>query len=867
MHRTLTLLIFIALLAASCGGSATPGTVQQAAESPLTGQLADNGSLPEDGLLPWESLNENGFVDPATARRSTAINENSEFWRGVDAWQTAGSTTATGQALRLDSGSAGSGERSSATYRIPLAGENPAILSTDINLRSRDDDSASEFFISIANFSSGRWDWFGPFSDGRVRMPLSDAATGDYISGLGNAFVSVVAYSGSSFDIVGVSLNQFDPGDASAPPAPGGLTLAARVGAVEMQWNGVIAADLAGYAIYYSDKTFVNPGSAGVKQLNYLEGGTRHLLSGVSGTVFVAVSALDLSGNESAISSVESTAVIAGDGPVLELLAGSTEGIVGEPITLTASGSPAFDWDLDGDGTFEVTGDVSGSQIADTGKAGIIRPAVRGSDGSTAVALGAVSLIVASDLPPVAILTANRTKGAIIDGGTNPLNVQFDGGNSYDDGPTLDYSFSPLGDGNYSTPSSNANYNQGYSSSGQYTAMMRIEDSSGQQALALLPIRVEQVTGFKNYIVYPGYNSGVYGCMAVVAGRPAVLFRKFGPTPDDDGLFYSRALDDGGRLWGEPVKLADNNNYGDYFDLAVIAGNPAIAWYKFSANKVFYRRASSSTGQTLSDWNNPGFEISGVLSVSDEVRLMEVSGNPAVIWTDGSDIKYVRATGGSGTGDFAGDWTDAPFNIVAASSIGSRPDFAMIAGNPAIAYWNFSTNEACYVRATSASGSSALDWPATPVVVDGSDTCTGRVNLLQVNGAPAISFFDSADDSDIHYTRATTATGTDTADWPVAVSVNHGFGSGNTWHDMAIISGRPAIAYADYRSGAATSYRRANDANGSSWGDPMRVGSNIDYNDSMYERVDLEDLNGFPVVYNHYQSWDRGVVSVLESEL
>ena len=104
--------------------------------------------------------------------------------------------------------------------------------------------------------------------------------------------------------------------------------------------------------------------------------------------------------------------------------------------------------------------------------------------------------------------------------------------------------------------------------------------------------------------------------------------------------------------------------------------------------------------------------------------------------------------------------------------------------------------------------------------------------------------------------------------WPTAVSLSHGFNNGYDWHDLAIISGRPAIAYSDYRnSSVATTYRRANDANGSSWGDPMRVGSNTDINDNMHERIDLEDLNGFPVVYNHNASWDRGVVSVLETEL
>ncbi|MEZ5339385.1 MAG: hypothetical protein R3F46_14130 [bacterium] len=870
MYRILMLLIIIALLAASCGGKDAQTPLPDSSlsgHSPLFEQTSDTTALPADSLLPWESLDADGFVDPATARRSSAINGNSEFQRGVDAFQTAGSTTPSGQALRLDSGSAGSAERSSATYRIPLAGENPALLSTDINLRLRSDATPSEFFISVANYGTGRWDWFGPFTDGRVRLPLSEAATGSYISPLGNAFVSVVAYAGSSFDIVGVALNQFDPANASAPPVPAGLNLSPVNGGLELTWNSVIASDLAGYAVYWSKTSFSNPKSASVRNLGYLEGGTRHLLSGLSGSVFVAVSAVDLSGNESAISPLQSAIVPAGSGPVIEMTTDAASGITGSAIALSASGAGSYDWDLDGDGVYEVTGDATGNQFADTGKAGIIRPAVRASDGGTAVALGAVSLIIASDLPPVAILTANRTSGAIINGETNPLNVSFNGGNSYDDGASLEYSFSPLGNGSFSTPGASPSFNHGYSSSGSYSAMLRLEDSAGQQAFAILPITVKQVTEFSNTQIFPSYSNFSMNKLEIVAGHPAVLFRKSGPTPDDDGLFYTRALDNGGRLWGEPVKLADNTSFGDMFGLAVIAGNPAVVWFRFSDGRVYYRRATSSTGQTLADWNNPAFPISAATAASEEVRLLEVSGNPAAMWSNGTDINYVRATGASGTGDFAGDWADAPFPIVSSGSVGPQPDIAMIDGNPAVAWFKADSNDAAYLRATSSTGASALDWPTSPVLVNGSDDTNGRVNLEQVNSAPGICFFDGSGGSAIRYTRATTSTGTNVADWPTAVTVSAGFGNGSIWCDMAVIGGRPAIAYEDFTASPSTSYRRANDASGSSWGYPMRVGAMSDPNDTMYERIHLQELDGFPAVTAFHGSWGRVVFCKLESEL
>jgi hypothetical protein len=80
-------------LLASCTGQPGGGIdapLQSERQEPpaagqLHGQLDADTEIPQDSLLPWEELNADGFVDPATARMSSAINENSEFWRGVDA--------------------------------------------------------------------------------------------------------------------------------------------------------------------------------------------------------------------------------------------------------------------------------------------------------------------------------------------------------------------------------------------------------------------------------------------------------------------------------------------------------------------------------------------------------------------------------------------------------------------------------------------------------------------------------------------------------------------------------------------------------------------------------------------------------------
>jgi hypothetical protein len=864
-------LALIAIMAAcsGCGGNAdsqinagtNPADTGLQQFSLPVDAVADS-AIPQDSLLPWEELNADGFVDPATARMSSAINENSEFWRGVDAFSTLGTTAPAGQALNVQSGSAGGFGRSSATYRIPLAGENPATLSTDINLYLMDNGQASQFQIGIANYATGRWDFFGGFSDGRIRLPLDQGATGDYISPLGNAFVSIVAYNGSNFDIVGISLNQFDPGDINAPPVPGGLTLSPVAGGLELQWNSVVAADLAGYRIHWSKNSFISAGAAGVQTLSYLEGGTRHVLDGLSGTTFVAICAVDLNGNSSAISTVQSATPLAGDGPLVELQTNTASGIVNDTIALSASGASSYDWDLDGDGVFEVVADNTGSQFADTGKAGIIRPAVRGSDGGTAVALGAVSLIVASDLPPVAILTSNRSSGAISDGEVSPMNVNFNAANSYDDGGSLDYAWGLLGDGNFTPFGPASSLAQDYSSSGMYNAAVRVKDSADQEAYAILPITVKQITGFRENRVYRN-PAGIYGALAIVDGRPAVTFRFFaGP---DDGLYYSRALDNEGRLWGDPVPIATNPDQGEFHDLAVIDGKPAITYFRFIDSSLCYIRANDSTGQTLASWTNPVVVLEGPVGVAEEPTLTYVSGNPAVLYFDGGDLWYKRATSVAGTGDNAGDWADAAIKIVNANA-DVRPDLAMIAGNPAIAWRDTGVNEVHYLRATSSTGSSALDWPAVGVKVSAADSCTGRVNLLEVNGAPAISYYEGGING-LKYVRASTATGDNIADWPLGLIIAENFGQGSQYHDMAMISGRPAICYSDFNGNPHSVYRRASNATGSAWGPEMIVAPQANPMDQAFERIDLEDLNGFPGVFLHHSNWDMPVFYTFNTEL
>jgi hypothetical protein len=109
---------------------------------------------------------------------------------------------------------------------------------------------------------------------------------------------------------------------------------------------------------------------------------------------WVGISAVDISGNESPLSVVESGTPLVGTAPELELDVTSYSVMRGELVTLAVSGANTYDWDIDGDGTYDILDDVSGTADVDTSQTGIIRPLVRGTGGdASSVACSAVSVI------------------------------------------------------------------------------------------------------------------------------------------------------------------------------------------------------------------------------------------------------------------------------------------------------------------------------------------------------------------------------------------------------------------------------------------------------------------------------------------
>ncbi|MCB1215814.1 PQQ-binding-like beta-propeller repeat protein [bacterium] len=466
--------VSISCLLASCGAQqgSVDGSISPASQANEFGfepapQTGFPTKLPEDELQPWES----------ETRSTNGVDSNSDFTAGRDWFSTSSSgVSENGEAAHLEGGQPGS---SYGIWRIPLGGEQPGTISLDVNLLDNGSAAASEFYVGIANYASGRWDWHGPFADSHVRLSTAEVIRngGNYLSTVQNTFVSVLVSGSNKVDVIGISLNPYDGSDGNAPGIPDGLVATSVAGGLELQWNPVIADDLAGYRIFHSGRQFINPHSAGVRQLDSLEGSTRMLLETDEDSAFVRIAAIDHNANESSVSQLVSGKPLAGGIPQLLVTTDSTGGLLGSPATLIFSGADSFDIDSNGDGIFDVTGNTSGAAVIDTGNTGIIRPRVRGTgSGGEAVALGAVSLVITGNSRPLASATASPQSGKA------PLGVTFTGSaeDAEDDASALIYAWDFDGDGIYEagtdslTPAA-----QNYSTPGIYNVKFRVTDSQG----------------------------------------------------------------------------------------------------------------------------------------------------------------------------------------------------------------------------------------------------------------------------------------------------------------------------------------------------------------------------------------------------
>lgn len=876
--RLLLSVAFALMFVNACAGTGQPGNAELAGTETVvvesdTLSAAFPTQLPADKLQPWESEN----------RGSSATSPDSEFVPGREWFLASGEGVSEyGEAVNITSPA---GEISYGIYRIPLAGAQPGTLSTDVNLLDDGSGAPSSYYLGLANYGSGRWEWHGPFSDGHVRLSYGDriAAGGDFLSSAQSAFVCVLVHDGNAIDLIGLGLDAYDAGDTIGPAAPLGLAANPVAGGLELTWNAVAEADLAGYRIHYSNKSFINPGSAGVHDTGMLEGSTRFLLSGLAGRTYIRLSSVDKSGNSGPVSAIISALSLAGDAPSILLATDLVSGGIGSIANLSATGADSYDFDTDGDGIFEVTGNTSGTVTVDTSRTGIIRPRVRGtSSGGTAVALGAVSLIITGNSRPVAYATATPTFG------DTPLAVSFSGVESMDfDGIIVGGGWDFDGDGGFNVwddtdivhvTSANATFTK----PGVYNAKLRVVDDQGAWDVDTVTIIVggndpsnlkpvarltADTTGgtipllvnfdaststdgdgsivnyewdFNGDGVYDGSGSSSTATHSYTyAGNLTCVLR----VTDNGGAQHTTSFDISARSDTWVIQYLDIGNFiGHHTSMKIVDGYPAISYYDYLNGELRYIRATDPDGE---DWGSP-FVVDGSPEVGQYTSMEVVAGNPAIAYYDdrNEDLKYVRAADSQGA-----SWS-TPITVFTESAVGKYTSMVIVNGMPAISFYDESNTNLRYTRATDAIGSS---W-SYPLHVDNSGDMGIHSSMAIIDGNPAISYFD-ATNGYLRYVRAANVNGTL---WSAPVVADSNDVTGLV-SDLKAVNGKPAISH--YQDSVKdTFFVRANDASGSTWGSSQKINKS---GTITLEYVSMAIVDAFPAVC--YSSID-GMMYVLAKD-
>jgi len=244
---------------------------------------------------------------------------------------------------------------------------------------------------------------------------------------------------------------------------------------------------------------------------------------------------------------------VLGQPPVANASASPSNGAVPLDVTFTGSGTSAnstitqYEWDLDGDGVYEITESASNGAISTVShtytEEGSFSALFRVTDnnGVTAIASAiATAVRVGPEGSPSVTATASPTSG------NGPLTVNFSG-SATDDGSIVQWDWDFDGDGAFdytSTTSSTTSFT--YQTAGAYAAELRATDNDGLSNSDLVEIKVNATATLsitnETFDPYLGATSSINTTLST-GSHVKILIK-------DEGGFVVRTLVDEVRAGG-----------------------------------------------------------------------------------------------------------------------------------------------------------------------------------------------------------------------------------------------------------------------------------------------------------------------------
>ncbi|MEP0815146.1 MAG: PKD domain-containing protein [bacterium] len=421
--------------------------------------------------------------------------------------------------------------------------------------------------------------------------------------------------------------------------------------------------------------------------------------------------------------------------PVAMLTVSPPTGKVPLEVSLDARGSSdtdgtisKFEFDLDGNGTFETNNGGNGLSLHTFETPGNLLLAVRVTDneGATATAAKQITLYEGDNQLPVAALTASAQEGDV------PFTVGFDASGSYDpDGTIASYDWNFDG-GEWDLLNAGPTVEKTYLV--VYPAIeckVRVTDNEGDSTEASVFLSTHgwfdsagAVLELSKYIAANTSTAFINGLPAIcyenqsthalkfisaygmsgdyykfswnapntvatngylqrphlsdIAGNPGILFYE----RDSDSFFFMRALDSSGTQWGAPIEPVPSDEIVDCSSLACVNGKPAIVFLSEPDRAICFVASVDATGDT---WNEPVVVIQ-----NDSTRhyggakLIMVNNYPSLVYSD-NDNKVINIVCSL---DIDGNSWSAPVTAVSGAFAGNCDalEADVIGGNPAIAF-------------------------------------------------------------------------------------------------------------------------------------------------------------------------------------
>ncbi|MBN2081033.1 hypothetical protein JW859_02380 [bacterium] len=536
-----------------------------------------------------------------------------------------------------------------------------------------------------------------------------------------------------------------------------------------------------------------------------------------------------------------------GDPPVADLTADVTTGNPPLTVNFDASGSTdpdgeivQFAWDFDGDGDYDQNTDEP-LALSVYEHSGDIHPRVRVMDNMGRQDTASITIHV--NWAPVATITMTPAEPTAV-----PFDTSYSGSLSADlDGEIVQYDWDWDGDGTYDIIDGGADpaFSHSVDYPSDYTVGLRVIDNQGLEGTDTLDF--SGLYGTWEITELDTENEGGNYCsLAVVDGYPAISYH----SVESACLKYIRADDPfGENAWSNPVTLTIGvGDEGQYTSLAVINGNPAIAYYDAGNTELRYIRANNATGNVAGDWP---VSLDGTLVRNGESARMdmeEVAGRPAIAYqTGGDDIYYQRADDANGD-----SWTSLPRDIDTQTGECFYPSMAIINGYPGVAFMLVTTTSTVlyYVHATDSAGADPWNDPVGASSHPSMDSGFYPW-LAEVAGHPAMSFsmgnYGTLTMAP-YFIRSTSTTGLPTT-WntPGPYDLTHDDPHNGWSTSLAVVNGYPHIVYKNHATRTLW-HVWGIEADGSDWLEPTLVDEPEGGGIGLGFYCSLADVNGHPGV-------------------